>query len=83
MPLVGFEATVCTSSGKRGRRTYPCPETAVSTATPFVQPRLRLDVALDNDRTLFVGGYVGMDALGDRSMLGGLMFGLRLPKSGS
>jgi hypothetical protein len=83
LPLVGFEPTTCTSSSRRGRRSYPCPETATTNATPYVQPRLRVDVVLDKTQTVFLGAYVGVDALGDRSMLGGLMFGLRLPSTGS
>ena len=81
MPLVGFEPTTCTRSSRRsGRRTYPCPERASTNATPYVQPRVHLDVALTRDRTLSFGAYVGVDALGDRSMLTGVTFGLRLPK---
>jgi hypothetical protein len=83
MPLVGFEPTVCTSSGRRGRRTYPCAETATTMAEPYVQPRLRLDVALDDARAFFLGGYVGLDALGDRSVLGGVLLGIRFSGDGS
>lgn len=79
-PLSGFEPTVCTRSSRRGRYSYPCAETASTTASPWVQPRLRVDVALDKQRMFFLGGFVGVDALGDRSALGGVMIGLRLPK---
>jgi hypothetical protein len=83
MPLVGFEPTTCTSSRKSGRRKYPCPETATTNATPYVHPRLHLDVALTEKRTIFLGVYVGIDALGDRSMLSGVMLGLRSPRTGT
>jgi hypothetical protein len=80
-PLSGFEPKSCTRSSKRGRYTYPCSEMASTNASPWVQPRLRVDVAVDKQRMFFVGGFVGIDALGDRSVLGGLMIGLRLPKA--
>lgn len=80
-PLSGFEPTVCTRSSRRGRYTYPCAETASTSASPWVQPRLRVDVAIDKSGMFFVGGFVGIDALGDRSALGGVMIGLRLPRA--
>jgi hypothetical protein len=39
--------------------------------------RGRCAVALDKGSHAFVGGYVGFDALGNRSMLGGFVIGLR------
>lgn len=78
-PLAGFDPTVCTRSTRRGSYRYPCAETASTAVTPWVQPRLRFDVALDAARTFFFGGFIGVDALGDRSMLGGVAFGFRFP----
>jgi len=78
MPLDGFAPTTCTPASTR-RRSVPCPETANTNATPYVQPRVRVDVALDTTQTLFLGAYLGMDALGDRSPVVGVMLGLRIP----
>jgi hypothetical protein len=77
IPLVGFEPTTCTTSSRRGRRRYPCAETATTSVMPYVQPRLHLDVAVDDRRSIFVGGYLGADALGEMALLGGVQVGLR------
>lgn len=82
VPLVGFEPDVCRSSRKTGRRPYPCAKDAFTPATPFIQPRVHFDVALDTKRTLFVGGYAGLDALGDRSLVAGITVGFRVPLGG-
>ena len=73
VPLNGFEPSVCRERG----RAYACSTDATTRALPFVQPRLRVDVTLDKARTFFVGGYVGMEVLGDRSLVAGLMLGFR------
>lgn len=80
-PLSGFAPTLCSRSSRRGSYTYPCAETASTSVTPWVQPRIRFDVSLDEKRTFFAGGFLGMDALGDRSFLGGLVIGLRFPSA--
>lgn len=78
-PLLGFEPQTCTRSSRRsGRYTYPCPETATTPIVPWVQPRIRFDVSLESTRSVFIGGFVGIDALGDRSLLGGVVMGFRI-----
>ncbi len=73
VPLHGFAPSVCRERG----RAFACSTDATTHALPFVQPRVRLDVALDEARTFFVGGYVGMEVLGDPSLAAGLMLGFR------
>jgi len=78
-PLLGFEPQTCTRRTRRGGPyTYPCPETATTPIVPWVQPRIRFDVALESTRSVFLGGFVGVDALGDRSLLGGVVMGFRI-----
>ena len=79
MPLVAFETHTCTRAGRGGSSIAQCQETASTKALPYVQPRLRLDVALNAKRTLFAGGFVGADMLGDWTVLGGIAIALRLP----
>lgn len=77
-PLLGFAPRTCTDSSGRGRYRYPCEETGTTGVVPWVQPRLRVDVTLDRDLSVFLGGFVGVDALSAFSPMGGLLFGLRL-----
>jgi hypothetical protein len=73
IPLNGLAPAVCMERS----RSYTCSTDAYTAALPFVQPRIRLGVALDESRTFFLGGFVGMQVLGENSVAGGLMLGVR------
>jgi hypothetical protein len=73
VPLHGFEPAQCRERGK----SFACSTDATTGALPFVQPRVRLDVALDDAQAFFVGGYLGVDVLGAASPSAGLMLGVR------
>lgn len=78
MPMTGFEPTVCTSR----RRKYACAEEASTPAMLYLQPRIHFDIALDRSRSIFFGGYGGLDALGEQSVVAGLVLGFRIPVGG-
>jgi hypothetical protein len=60
MDLVGFQAATCHS--KRGA--YPCSESARTSAQPFLEARLRLELTPGSKPGFFFGAYAGNDMFG-------------------